>query len=75
MPDAMRRGSESAWATSRRPSKQDDRSTVGHDQLEPEYLSVINKLGSGAIYANDGDVRQQLVLEAELLLEVRELFI
>ena len=36
---------------------------------------MINKLGSGAIYANDGDVRQQLVLEAELLLEVRELFI
>ena len=45
------------------------------DRLDAAYLGVINKLGNAAIHANDGDVGQQAAFEAELLLEVRELFI
>ncbi len=45
------------------------------DRLDPDYLDVINKLGNAAIHANDGDVGQQVVFEAELLAEVRELFV
>jgi hypothetical protein len=45
------------------------------DRLGEEYLGVINKLASAAIHANNGDVSQQLVFDAELLQGVRELFI
>jgi hypothetical protein len=45
------------------------------DQLDPDYLSAINRLGNAAIHANDGDIKQQAVFDAELLLEVRELFV
>jgi hypothetical protein len=44
------------------------------DQLDPAYLSVINKLGSAAVHVNDGDVGQQAIFDEQLLLEVRELF-
>ncbi len=44
------------------------------DQLDPAYLSVINKLGNAAIHVNDGDVTQQTVFDEQLLREVRELF-
>jgi hypothetical protein len=45
------------------------------DQLGRDYLDAINRLGNAAIHANNGDVQQQAVLDAELLLEVRELFV
>jgi len=45
------------------------------DRLGEEYLGVINKLANAAIHANDGDVSQQLVFDAEVLQGVRELFI
>jgi hypothetical protein len=44
-------------------------------RLDDEYLGVINKLASAAIHANNGDVSQQMVFDAELLRGVRELFI
>ncbi len=44
-------------------------------RLGDEYLAVINKLANAAIHANNGDVSQQLVFDAELLRGVRELFI
>lgn len=45
------------------------------DQLDPDYLTVINALGNAAIHANDGDIAQQTAFEGELLVAVRELFI
>lgn len=45
------------------------------ERLHPDYLRVINRLGSAAVHANNGDIGQQLRFEAELLGEVRELFI
>jgi hypothetical protein len=44
-------------------------------RLGDEYLGVINKLANAAIHANNGDVSQQMVFDAELLRGVRELFI
>jgi hypothetical protein len=53
----------------------DDSPPPWRDRLDPDYLNVINKLGSAAIHANDGDVSQQVLFETELLAEVRDLFV
>lgn len=45
------------------------------DELDPDYLTVINALGNAAIHANDGDVAQQAAFETQLLIAVRELFV
>jgi hypothetical protein len=41
-------------------------------RLTPELLSLINKLGNGAIHANDGDVARQAVLDLELCRLLRD---
>jgi hypothetical protein len=44
-------------------------------RLGEDYLGVINKLANAAIHANNGDVALQTIFDAQLLREVRELFI
>jgi hypothetical protein len=43
-------------------------------ELDPAFLSVINKLGRGSLHANAGDIAVQAELDADLLQLVRETF-
>lgn len=41
-------------------------------RLTPDMLSLINKVGNGAIHANDGDIERQAVLDLELCRLLRD---
>ena len=43
-------------------------------KLETEFLTYLNKLGNGAIHANDGDVEKQKSIDNELLTKIDVLF-
>src|SRR5262249_17021591 len=43
-------------------------------ELDTEYLSALNQLGTGSTHLNDGDIAKQQELENELLLPMREAF-
>lgn len=43
--------------------------------LDPAYFEVIKKLGNASLHTNDGTVSAQRHLDAELVLEVDELFL
>jgi len=43
-------------------------------ELDTEYLSALNQLGSGSIQLNDGDIAKQQELDNELLIRMREAF-
>ena len=43
--------------------------------IRPEFLRVIKDLGNAAIHPNDGDVSKQAAFHAQLLREVRALFV
>lgn len=54
---------------------EDEQPPEWRGRLDDEYFGVINKLANAAIHANNGDVSQQIVFDAEILRGVRELFI
>ena len=44
------------------------------DQIHPDYLDALQKIGNGAVHPNDGDVKRQQVLDRELLGLLRAVF-
>jgi Domain of unknown function (DUF4145) len=43
-------------------------------QIDSAYLGALNKIGNGAMHANDGDIEKQKVLDRELLRLLRAVF-
>jgi hypothetical protein len=43
--------------------------------LDSEHLSVLNRLGNGAIHPNDGDIAKQAVFDGGLVAQVKETFL